>query len=33
MTSLRDYLEAGQGSPFGSPADKARREAQTQGRK
>ena len=30
MTSLRDYLEAGSGSPFGSPADKARREAQAQ---
>jgi steroid delta-isomerase-like uncharacterized protein len=29
MTSLRDYLEAGHGSPFGSPADKARREAQS----
>jgi uncharacterized protein YndB with AHSA1/START domain len=32
MTSLRDYLEVGRGSPFGSPADKARREAQAQGR-
>jgi uncharacterized protein YndB with AHSA1/START domain len=30
MTSLRDYLEAGRGSPFGSVADKARREAQVQ---
>lgn len=30
MTSLRDYLEAGRGSPFGSPVDKARREAQAQ---
>jgi len=29
MTSLRDYLETGHGSPFGSPADKARREAQS----
>jgi uncharacterized protein YndB with AHSA1/START domain len=28
MTSLRDYLEVGRGSPFGSPADRARREAQ-----
>jgi uncharacterized protein YndB with AHSA1/START domain len=28
MTSLRDYLETGRGSPFGSPADRARREAQ-----
>ena len=25
MTSLRDYVEAGHGSPFGSPADRARR--------
>jgi hypothetical protein len=33
MTSLRDYLEAGRGSPFGSPADKARREAQGRGAK
>jgi uncharacterized protein YndB with AHSA1/START domain len=31
-TSLRDYLEVGRGSPFGSPADKARRQAQAQGR-
>jgi uncharacterized protein YndB with AHSA1/START domain len=30
MTSLRDYLEVGNGSPFGSPADKARREAHAQ---
>jgi uncharacterized protein YndB with AHSA1/START domain len=30
MTSLRDYLEAGHGSPFGSPADTARRDAQAQ---
>ena len=30
MTSLRDYLEAGSGTPFGSPADRARREAQAQ---
>jgi len=30
MTSLRDYLEVGRGSPFGSPADRARREAQAQ---
>ncbi|WP_131736050.1 SRPBCC family protein [Actinomadura roseirufa] len=28
MTSLRDYLEAGEGSPFGSPGDNARRQAQ-----
>ena len=28
MTSLRDYLEVGHGSPYGSPADKARREAE-----
>ena len=27
MTSLRDYLEVGRGSPFGSPADRARRDA------
>jgi uncharacterized protein YndB with AHSA1/START domain len=27
MTSLRDYVEAGRGSPFGSAADKARRAA------
>src|SRR5262249_34192053 len=27
MTSLRDYLEVGHGSPFGSPADLARRKA------
>ncbi len=32
MTSLHDYLEVGRGSPFGSPADRARREAQAQGR-
>ncbi len=31
MTSLRDYLEVGHGSPYGSPADKARREAQAEG--
>jgi uncharacterized protein YndB with AHSA1/START domain len=31
-TSLRDYLEVGRGSPFGSPADKARRHVQAQGR-
>jgi uncharacterized protein YndB with AHSA1/START domain len=30
MTSLRDYLEVGRGSPFGSPADRARRTAQAQ---
>jgi uncharacterized protein YndB with AHSA1/START domain len=30
MTSLRDYLEIGCGSPFGSAADKARREAAAQ---
>ena len=29
-TSLRDYLETGDGSPFGSPADRARREAKAQ---
>jgi steroid delta-isomerase-like uncharacterized protein len=29
MTSLRDYVEIGHGSPFGSPADRARREAQS----
>jgi uncharacterized protein YndB with AHSA1/START domain len=29
MTSLRDYVETGHGSPFGSAADKARRAAQT----
>jgi uncharacterized protein YndB with AHSA1/START domain len=28
MTSLRDYLEGGRGSPYGSPADRARREAE-----
>jgi uncharacterized protein YndB with AHSA1/START domain len=28
MTSLRDYLEVGRGSPFGSSADRARREAE-----
>jgi uncharacterized protein YndB with AHSA1/START domain len=28
MTSLRDYLEAGRGNPYGSPADRARREAE-----
>ena len=28
MTSLRDYLEAGQGSPYMSPGDTARREAE-----
>ncbi len=32
MTSLRDYLEVGSGSPFGSSADKVRREAQAQDR-
>jgi hypothetical protein len=31
ITSLRDYLTAGSGSPFGSPADRARREAQARG--
>jgi uncharacterized protein YndB with AHSA1/START domain len=31
MTSLRDYLQVGRGSPFGSPADEARREAEAQG--
>jgi uncharacterized protein YndB with AHSA1/START domain len=30
MTSLRDYLDVGRGSPFGSPADRARREPQAQ---
>jgi uncharacterized protein YndB with AHSA1/START domain len=33
MTSLRDYLEAGLGSPFGSAADNARREGQARGEK
>jgi uncharacterized protein YndB with AHSA1/START domain len=28
MTSLRDCLEGGRGSPYGSPADRARREAE-----
>lgn len=28
MTSLRDYLEAGRGNPYGSLADRARREAE-----
>ena len=28
MTSLRDYLEAGRGSPYMSPGDRARREAE-----
>ena len=28
MTSLRGYLESGDGSPFGSPADRARRAAE-----
>jgi uncharacterized protein YndB with AHSA1/START domain len=28
MTSLRDYLEVRRGSPYGSPADRARREAE-----
>ena len=28
MASLRDYLETGSGSPFGSSGDKTRREAQ-----
>jgi uncharacterized protein YndB with AHSA1/START domain len=28
MTSLRDYLEGGQGSPYMSPGDKARRQAE-----
>ncbi|MEU8318729.1 SRPBCC domain-containing protein [Nonomuraea sp. NPDC048881] len=31
MTSLRDHLEAGGGSPLGSPADRARRRAQAAG--
>lgn len=30
MRSLRDYLEAGHGTPYGSPADRARREAEAQ---
>jgi uncharacterized protein YndB with AHSA1/START domain len=30
MTSLRNYLELGLGSPFGSPADGARRQAQSE---
>jgi uncharacterized protein YndB with AHSA1/START domain len=32
MTSLRDYLELGCGSPFGSPADRARRDEPAPGR-
>jgi uncharacterized protein YndB with AHSA1/START domain len=32
MTSLRDYLEVGRGSPFGSPGDRARRDAQARPR-
>jgi hypothetical protein len=32
MTSLRDYLEVGDGSPFGRPTDQARRQAQAPGR-
>jgi uncharacterized protein YndB with AHSA1/START domain len=28
MASLRDYLEVGHGSPYGSPADRARRTAE-----
>jgi hypothetical protein len=28
MTSLRDYVETGSGSPMGSPGDKARRAAE-----
>src|SRR5262249_23215208 len=28
IASLRDYLEVGGGSPYGSPADRARREAE-----
>ena len=32
MTSLRDYLEGGCGSPFGSPADRARRVEPARGR-
>jgi uncharacterized protein YndB with AHSA1/START domain len=32
MTSLRGYVETGRGSPIGSPADRARREAQAQER-
>jgi uncharacterized protein YndB with AHSA1/START domain len=28
VLSLRDYLEAGRGNPYGSPADRARREAE-----
>jgi uncharacterized protein YndB with AHSA1/START domain len=31
MTSLRDYVESGSGSPRGSAADRARREAQGEG--
>ncbi len=30
MSSLREYLEVGRGSPFGSPADRARRNAHPQ---
>ncbi|MGI9149108.1 MAG: SRPBCC family protein, partial [Chloroflexota bacterium] len=32
MTSLRDSLEVGHGSPYGSPADRARRDAQARPR-
>ena len=28
VASLRDYLELGRGNPYGSPADRARREAE-----
>jgi hypothetical protein len=28
MASLRDYLEVGRGSPYGSPADRTRRAAE-----
>src|SRR5579871_261955 len=31
MGSLRDYLESGSGSPYGSPGDKARRAAEGRG--
>jgi uncharacterized protein YndB with AHSA1/START domain len=30
LTSLRDYVETGTGSPMGSPGDNARREAEAQ---
>jgi uncharacterized protein YndB with AHSA1/START domain len=32
-TSLRNYLEVGRGSPFGSPRDNARRQVQSQSKR